>query len=153
LNFLEDFVIPRKYRIHVVLMLSAALMIILPLINQTPDSDKAEAATAAASEFLALVDADQFERSWQVSAKLLQERVPLAEWTQHLGKVRAAVGPCVGRVRNDISYATAAQDSPEGEYIQIFYDTRCELKQELKETVTVVHEADYHWRVAGYFIN
>jgi Protein of unknown function (DUF4019) len=145
-------VIPRQYRIHIVLMLAAALMIILPLINETPDADKAEAATAAATEFLNTLDAEHYDRSWQISAKLLQERVPLDEWEQQLSKVRAASGPVVGRDQSDISYATTAKDSPEGEYIQIFYKTRTQLKEGLEETVTVMLDMDGHWRVAGYFI-
>jgi Protein of unknown function (DUF4019) len=152
LNSLEAAVIPRQYRIHIVLMLSAALMIILPLINEAPDTDKAEAATAAATEFLGMLDADQYDRSWQSSAKLLQERVSLDEWTQQLRKIRAAVGPVVDRTQSDISYATTATDSPEGEYVQIFYETRSQVKEGLEETVTVMLEADGQWRVAGYFV-
>lgn len=144
--------IPRQYRIHIVLMISAALMIILPLINERPDADKAEAATVAAKEFLGLIDADQYDASWQISAELLKKRVSLEEWHEQLAKIREAIGTQVKREQSDISYATTAKDSPEGEYIQIFYDSRFSENAKVKETVTVMLEDDGQWRVAGYFV-
>lgn len=144
--------IPRQYRIHVVLMISAALMIIMPLINEKPDDDKAELATAAATEFLAMVDNDHYDSSWRLSAKLLQERVSLEKWEEQLSAIRETLGPLVKREQSDISYATVAKDSPDGEYIQIFYDSQFGTKAAVEETVTVMLEEDGRWRVAGYFV-
>jgi len=133
-------------------MISAALMIILPLINKRPDSDKAEAATVAAKEFLGQIDADQYDASWRISAELLKKRVSLEEWHEQLAKIRDALGTQVKREQSDISYATTAKDSPDGEYIQIFYDSRFSKNAKVKETVTVMLEEDGQWRVAGYFV-
>ena len=144
--------IPCQYRIHIVLMISAALMIILPLINERPDSDKAEAAIVAAKEFLGQIDADQYDASWRISAELLKKRVSLEEWHEQLAKIRDALGTQVKREQSDISYATTAKDSPDGEYIQIFYDSRFSKNAKVKETVTVMLEEDGQWRVAGYFV-
>lgn len=145
--------IPRQYRIHVVLMIAAALMIILPLLNEKPDAEKAAVATAAADEFLQLVDAGHYDASWQVSAKLLQEKVSKEKWVEQMQQIRGDLGPLVSRKQDDISYATAAKDSPDGEYIQIFYNTDFKNKPGVKETITVMLEkSDGHWRVAGYFI-
>ena len=144
--------IPRQYRIHVVLMITAALMIIVPLLNEKPDADKAKLATAAATEFLSMVDHDHFESSWKMSAKLMQERVPLEEWREQLVAIRQTLGPLVKREQSDISYATVAKDSPEGEYIQIFYDSQFGAKPKVEEILTVMLEPDGQWRVAGYFV-
>jgi len=145
-------VIPRQYRIHVVLMISAALMIIMPLLNEKPDADKAELATAAASEFLKMIDTDHYESSWRLSAKLMQERIPMDKWQEQLVAIRKTLGPLVKREQKDISYATVAKDSPDGEYIQIFYDSRFGANPKVEETLTVMLDADGQWRVAGYFV-
>lgn len=145
--------IPRQYRIHVVLMIAAALMIILPLLNEKPDEEKAAVATAAADEFLQLVDDGHYEASWQVAAQLLKDKVTKEKWVEQLQQIRNTMGPVVSRKQENISYATAAQDSPDGEYIQIFNDVDFKNKPGVKETITVMLEkADGHWRVAGYFI-
>lgn len=144
--------IPRQYRIHVVLMISALLMIVIPLLSETPDREQAAQATAAAERFLEMVDQDRYEESWQMAAKLLQEQVPLDEWKANLGQIRTAVGPLIEREQSDVSYATMAKDSPEGDYIQIFYDSRFGARSEVEEIVTTMLEQDGHWRVAGYFV-
>jgi Protein of unknown function (DUF4019) len=145
-------VIPRQYRIHVVLMLAAALMIIMPILSEIPDQEQADAATAAATDFLVRIDADQFDSSWEMASKLLQERVPRDTWNEQLTTIREKAGALVSREQDDVSYSTTAKDSPDGDYIQIFYKSRFAKKGDLQEIISTTLEADGHWRVAGYFV-
>lgn len=142
----------RKYRIHAALLLVSLLIIFLPLYNEKPDEQKAQAAAAAAAEFLALVDADKFAESYQRSAKLLKEKVSEQQWVEQLRKTRAVAGPLLGRSQKEISYSTTAQDSPEGEYILILFDSNYQAKPGATETITLMLARDATWRVAGYFI-
>jgi hypothetical protein len=145
-------VFSRKYRIHAALLLVSLLIIFLPLYNEKPDEQKAQAAAAAAAEFLALVDADKFAESYQRSAKLLKEKVSEQQWVEQLRKTRAVAGPLLGRSQKEISYSTTAQDSPEGEYILILFDSNYQAKPGATETITLMLARDATWRVAGYFI-
>jgi len=145
-------VFPAKYRIHAVLLLVALIIIFLPKFNERPDRQKAEAAQAAADQFFALVDADRFAESWQICAPLLKERVTEQQWLDQLGRTRAVAGPLVERRATEITYSTAAKDSPEGEYILIIYHTSFKARPDASEHLTVTLGADQVWRVAGYFI-
>ena len=143
--------IPKQFRIHIILIIACVFMIAYPILNQIPDKEKAEKATAVASEFLQLIDADKYAESWQMSASLMKERVSEKDWVEKLTKARALSGPFVERKEKDSSYSTTAVDSPDGEYISLIYDSRFQRAESVAEYITVMLE-DGHWKVAGYFI-
>lgn len=142
---------PKQFRIHAVLILAVLFMIFFPLINEKPDKEKAEKATAVAMEFLHLIDAGQYAESWQSAAKLMQEKVTRAEWVDKLTKARALSGALIERKEQNASYSTTAKDSPDGEYILLNYESRFQNTESVDEYVTVMLEGEV-WRVAGYFI-
>ncbi len=144
--------IPRNYRIHIVLMLAAAAMIIFPLISQKVPEEKAGQATAAAERFLDLVDQEKYGESWDMSASLMKEKISREKWVEHLGKAMQLTGPAVGRQQEDLTYSTMAKDSPDGEYIVINYNSSFKNQADLGETITVMLDKDGRWRVAGYFV-
>ena len=142
---------PKQFRIHAVLILAVLFMIFFPLINEKPDKEKAEKATTAAMDFLHLIDAGEYAESWQVAAKLMQEKVTREEWVEKLAKARALSGALVERKEQSASYSTTAKDSPDGEYILLNYESRFQSAESVEEYVTVMLEGG-SWRVAGYFI-
>lgn len=141
-----------KYRIHAMLILVALVIIFLPQFNERPPKEKAAAARVAAAAFLQQVDQDAFAASWQNAATLLKEKVTEAEWVDKLSKIRSIAGPMVTRAEDSISYSTTAQDSPDGEYILLTYDTTYKTRGKASEIVTVMLDKDGTWRVAGYFV-
>jgi len=145
-------VLSSKYRIHAMLILVALVIIFLPQFNERPPKEKAAAARAAAAAFLQQVDQDTFAASWQSAAPLLKEKVTEAEWVDKLSKIRSIAGPMVTRSEDSISYSTTAQDSPDGEYILLTYDTTYKARGKASEIVTVMLDKDGAWRVAGYFV-
>jgi hypothetical protein len=126
-------------------------MILIPLYNQSPDSEKVEQATPAAVEFLRLVDGGKYLESWESSASLMQEKVTKNDWTDKLDKARNLSGELLQRVQKSASYATEAKDSPEGEYIMLIYESDFQRAEDVTEYVTVMLE-DNEWKVAGYFM-
>lgn len=143
--------IPSQFRIHIVLIVAALFMIIYPIISERPNTEKAEKAKVAAMAFLQLVDSEKYAESWELSADLMKEKVPRQEWVEKLTKARALSGALIKRTEKDASYSTSAQDSPEGEYIALTYDSKYQRAASVSEHVTVMLEGD-RWRVAGYFI-
>jgi hypothetical protein len=143
--------IPKQFRIHVVLIVAALFMIIYPILSERPDTEKAEKATHAAMEFLQLVDSEKYAESWEISADLMKEQVTRQEWAEKLTKARTLSGALIKRSQKDVSYSTSAQDSPEGEYIALTFDSKYQREASVSEYVTVMLEGD-RWRVAGYFI-
>lgn len=145
--------IPKQFRIHAVLIFAFLVMILFPLLNDRPEGYKAEAATAAAKVFLALVDAGKFDESWQSSALPMKTKITQADWNKHLADSRQRTGAIVSRQDPDLSYATMAQDSTaKGEYIVVVFASDFEVVKGVSETITVMLEEDKVWRVAGYFI-
>ncbi len=143
--------IPKQFRIHIVLIVAALFMIIYPILSERPDTEKAEKATHAAMEFLQLVDSEKYAESWEISADLMKEQVTRQEWAEKLTKARTLSGALIKRSPKDVSYSTSAQDSPEGEYIALTFDSKYQREASVSEYVTVMLEGD-RWRVAGYFI-
>ena len=143
--------IPKHLRIHAVLIVAALFMILIPLYNQSPDSEKVEQAEPIGTEFLALVDGGKYAESWQSSASLMQEKISKNDWVEKLGKARNLSGGLVQRVQKSASYSTEAKDSPEGEYIMLIYESDFQRAEDVSEYVTVMREGDA-WKVAGYFM-
>ncbi|MDH3960884.1 MAG: DUF4019 domain-containing protein, partial [Desulfuromonadales bacterium] len=98
--------IPKQFRIHIVLIVACVFMIVFPILNETPDTEKADKATAVAMEFLQLVDAGKYAESWQMSAGLMKERVTEKDWVAKLTKARTLSGALLERKKKDSSYST-----------------------------------------------
>ena len=144
--------IPKQFRIHLILIISCAEMIIVPLRPEKIDPEKAQVATSAANRFLQLLDQGEYARSWQTSAALMQSRVTEKEWTEKLTQARTRSGALVERKQDKISYSTTAYDSPDGEYILLVFNSRFQQAEKVEETLTIMLEEDNRWRVAGYFM-
>ncbi len=144
--------IPKQFRIHIVLIISVLAMIVVPMIPKKVDPEKAQAATTAATYFLEQVDAGAYANSWQTSAALLKEKIPQADWVEKLSKARTLSGALVSRQQDDLSYSTSALDSPDGEYVLMVFVSKFERAPSVEETLTVMLDQDNRWRVAGYFM-
>ncbi|MCK4502287.1 MAG: DUF4019 domain-containing protein [Desulfuromonadales bacterium] len=143
--------IPKQFRIHIVLIIAAVFMIVYPLLSEKPDTEKAEKATVVAMEFLQLIDTEKYAESWQMAADMMKEQVTEKDWVEKLANARTLSGKLVERVEESVSYSTSAKDSPEGEYIALTFASKYQKAANVSEYVTVMVEAG-HWKVAGYFI-
>ena len=143
--------LPKNLRIHAVLIVACIFMILYPLYNQKPDSEKVEQAAPVAQKFLDMLDQGKYAESWQSSAQLMQGKIAQKEWVEKLTKARTLSGDMVARERKSASYSTEAQDSPDGEYILLTYESSFQKASEVTEYVTVALE-EGRWKVAGYFM-
>lgn len=152
LTALEVVLIPRKYRTHAFLFVIFLLIIIYPQYSNRPSGDVAKAAQGAAENFLQLVDAQEFSRSWYAADELLRKQLGEDEWRTHLTKMREETGPVLKRTQDDMEFGASDDRVPEGKYILVSYETTFKLKGELTERVTLRLDKDKIWRVAGYHI-
>lgn len=143
--------IPKQFRIHAVLIVACLFIIIFPLLSERPATEKAAQATIVAMDFLHLIDAGKYTESWQITAAMMQEKVSQEEWVERLTRTRAQTGELVERTEKSVSYSTTAQDSPDGEYLLLTFETKFQRAENIAEYVTVMLEDD-RWLVAGYFI-
>ncbi len=114
--------------------------------------EREAAASAAASSWLALVDAGKYAESWQSAAPVFQSAVGSDPWVQSLKGVRAPLGSVRSRKLESAKFATELPGVPDGEYVVLEYSTSFEHKRTATETVTPMRTPDGSWRVSGYYI-
>ena len=111
-----------------------------------------DAAQTAAESWLKLVDAGNYEASWDQAAKLFKGGVTKEQWKQAAAGVRTPLGKVVSRKLKAREYTEKLPGAPDGKYVVIQFDTVFEKKAAAVETVTPMVDPDGVWRVSGYFI-
>ena len=144
----------KKYRIHIFLAFIALVIIFYPIISRKPDQQRIDVSTVAATHFFELVDAGQYDKSWEICSAYLKNEVPKEEWVKRLSAVRSVAGKLLDRKQKDDPIYTkdAGASVPDGEYMVYHFDSKFQNKERLIETLTVMLEQDNTWRIAGYFI-
>ena len=112
-------------------------------------SFKEMAARLRAEEWLAVVDAGDYGKAWDQSARRFRENVTRQQWSESLPKTRGALGAMKTRRVEVASYKPSLPGMPEGDYVTVRFSTRFEKKDEAQELVTLVFE-DGAWRPLGY---
>lgn len=115
-------------------------------------TDKINAAVTAAQAWLAVVDNERYEESWDQAAKYFKDKVPQGQWETTLRQVRPPYGKALSREVANVQYLTYIPGSPPGEYVVIQFKTQFEHNNGAVETITPMLEQDGQWRVSGYFI-
>jgi hypothetical protein len=139
--------------VHAFLACIALIIIFYPSLSRKPDQQRVDASSIAATSFFELVDAGQYEQSWDACSAYLKNEIPQQEWIQRLAAVRSVAGKLLERKQSDYSYTRDAGESiPDGEYMVYHFDSKFQHKDHLTETLTIMLEPDKTWRVAGYFI-
>ena len=130
----------------------AFLVMCLLSATVTASETKELAALQAARAWLAIVDAGDYEHSWNASASYFRTAVSKEQWRQSLNGIRHPLGNVLTRELKSKSYVTELPGAPDGEYVVIQFNTTFENKRVAVETVTPVLEDGGSWRVTGYFI-
>lgn len=116
---------------------------------QNPDL---KAATDAAQQWLALVDAGQYAESWNNTAGFFQEKVTKPDWEKTMASGRAPFGKLESRQFKSANYETRLPNAPAGKYFVLQYRTKFANSPALIETVTPMQDKDGRWKVSGYYI-
>lgn len=116
---------------------------------QEPKNDKA---VLAAKEWLSLVDAGNYAKSWHEAAEYFRNAITEEKWVHSLQAVRNPLGKLISRTVKSTSYKTSLPGAPDGEYVVIQFETFFENKASAIETVTPMFEKNDGWRVSGYYI-
>jgi len=117
--------------------------------------DRAQAAkeaTAAAEQWLELVDRGKFNGSWLEASTYFRNVTTKQQWKQQVSVWRSALGAVVNRKLRTVQYLTTMPGAPDGEYVMIQYDTTFAHKKSAVEVVVPMMDADGKWRVSEYSI-
>jgi len=110
-----------------------------------------EAASAAALQWLAIVDGGDYEASWEAAAPALKDALAATQWAAALGQARGPLEPFGDRERISARYTTELPNAPAGEYVVLQYRTAVSGDRTVVETV-VPMKVDGAWKVSGYFV-
>jgi hypothetical protein len=116
------------------------------------EKEKEEAATVAATPWLALVDSSQYGESWFQASSDFRGAASKEQWIHALNTVRAPLGKLASRQLKSAIYTTKLPNTHPGEYVVVQYDTSYEKAPGMHEIVIVSQEKFGAWKVSGYFI-
>jgi hypothetical protein len=119
-----------------------------------PSAEQAAQAEAQkrAQEWLGLVDAGQYDASWDAAAPVFQSSLTKEQWNQALQTARTPLGQVSSRQFRAAEYKTSIPGAPPGTYVVVYYDSAFAQKPSARETVTLLQQGDQSWKVAGYFV-
>lgn len=118
---------------------------------QEKHTAKKKAALHTVENWLALIDANKYGRSWDAAAQIFKDNVPKSDWKKRIEAVRNPLGEVVSRKLIAQRYLTQMPGAPDGEYVIIQYATKFKNKQEALETIIPLVE-DEKWKVSGYHV-
>ena len=132
---------------------SLAVLAICLLGSSAAASETREiAALRAAQAWLAVVDAGNYDMSWQAASGYFRTAVSKEQWRQAMEGIRRPLGNVLNRELKGKTYSTELPGAPDGQYVVIQFNAVFENKRVAVETVTPMLEADGRWRVTSYFI-
>jgi hypothetical protein len=115
------------------------------VVARSPASEAA--AVGAARQFLAMLDRDDWNASWQTTHKSFQLLNTVEWWTQTSQKVRGDVGTAGTRELAAVDFTAA----PPNGYWVVTFKANYSKRGRLTETLQLASEAD-GWKVAGITI-
>jgi hypothetical protein len=114
--------------------------------------EKEKLALSAAENWLTLVDAGNYEDSWDSTSTYFRGVVTKEQWKSSVEGVRKPLGAMISRKLKSSDYRTSLPGAPDGDYVVIQFETSFENKESAIETVTPMRDNDGTWRVSGYYI-
>ncbi len=104
----------------------------------------------AATQWLDLIDRQQYLRAWETAAERLNVITDRREFIKSLSDTRKPLGAVKSRKMLGEKYTRSIPDAPDGQYVVIEYATSFEHKSPAAEVVTLMLNGDNRWRVLGY---
>ena len=135
------------------IILSLGSMLILCLLSMHVFAGDAKRdAINSAEEWLILIDANDYGKSWDDASELFKRSITRKMWEQTIKAVRPPLGDLKSRSVTSAKYVTSLPGAPDGEYVVIQFATTFKNKISAIETVTPMKDPDGRWRVSGYYI-
>ena len=112
---------------------------------------KTSPAVHSAMDWLHVVDAGEYDKSWQQTGQFFQKQVSSTAWQQALNQVRTPLGAVTSREVLSAKEYDSLPGVPEGNYLVITLNTDFTEKPASVETITLTKTGD-NWQPIGYFI-
>jgi hypothetical protein len=120
--------------------------------QQAEQMQAKEAAQAAATAWLQLLDAGKYDETWQTAASSFHTAITEQGWVSLLKTGLPVFGKVLARKADAVSYSRILPGAPNGQYVAIDYQTNFANSKAAHEIVTVALEPGGTWKVCGYHI-
>lgn len=107
-------------------------------------------AKEAAQQWLAHLDAGEYEATWAEASSYLKSNLSTEQWAARLKQAHGPLDSLQSRSLVAARYTESIPNAPEGEYVIAQYEATYGDKKTV-ETVSLKKDPD-GWRVAGYYI-
>lgn len=107
--------------------------------------------SSAARKWVELLDAGQWDASWQAAAEVFKSSITSTKWEASSQSVREPLGRVSSRILQSAVQTKTLVGAPVGDYQVLQFQTRFAAKPDGVETVVLSLE-NGSWRVSGYFI-
>lgn len=128
------------------------LLAMLPL-SAWAGADEQGAPAAAATRFIALLDAGSVDAAWQELTPLARMIKSEARWQPLQQSLRTAYGPVEKRSMRGVTLQHRYSMLPDGHYAIVQFDTVFRNKRAAVETIVLGQSQDSRWQVHDYIIN
>lgn len=132
--------------------LSAVILIMVLTFGVCFAASPEKKAEICAKNWLELVDAKNYAKSYDDAASLFKAMVKKDDWVSTLSNLRSMLRDPVSRKLISKEYMTKMAGAPDGEYVVIIYKTRFKKKADAREVIVPMLDSDGKWRVSGYHI-
>ena len=112
------------------------------------NAEAKEAARSAASEWLELTDAGEFEASYDAASSLMKDQIERKQWSEMGSQVQQQVGELQARNFVQSRYTETLQQVEGGPFVILMYQSEYGSGT-FREAVLTVKENDA-WKVASY---
>jgi len=109
-------------------------------------------ASAAATSWLAIMDAGKAAEAWDAGAPVMQGAITRDMWNKVGTEARAPLGAVKSRKQTSANFTRTLPGVPDGDYVVIQYATDFANKAGMTETVVPMRLADGSWKVTTYLI-
>jgi hypothetical protein len=130
----------------------AFALLALAAASAQAQDPRATTAQAAARTWLLIADKGDVDASWLAAGKKFRDVLDLKAWQQAMTEVRGPLGQVQDRTMLATRFDTKLPGGPDGDYVQVLFETNFATKNQARETVTLEREPDGVWRVMGYLI-
>ncbi len=103
-----------------------------------------------AINWLQLIDAGEYTKSWQQADALFKSQLSKANWKSALNTVRAPLGKVATREQISANAYSSLPGAPQGKYLIVQFKTQFSARLAV-ETLTL-SKSSGQWRAVGYFI-
>ncbi len=108
-------------------------------------------ATVSAMAWVALLDRQRWDDSWDAAGTLFRSQLSKPKWATTIMPVRKPLGSVSSRTVQTVTPAASLPGAPPGNYAIVAFATSFAAKPNAIETVVMAQEGA-NWKVAGYFI-